>query len=93
MGLIRRGFNYAQRLGGLGVGRQAPDVPLSVGTQSISSVPLLFKTGTRKDPKIVESHPLVNLFEAPKTMMSGSHDYANPKMTVNPPEAVVIMEK
>jgi HK97 family phage portal protein len=40
--------------------------------QSISSVPLLFKTGTRKDPKIVESHPLVNLFEAPNPLMSGS---------------------
>ncbi|MEJ2673061.1 MAG: phage portal protein [Deltaproteobacteria bacterium] len=40
--------------------------------QSISSVPLLFKTGTRKDPKIVESHPLVNLFETPNPLMSGS---------------------
>ena len=40
--------------------------------QSISGVPLLFMTGTRKDPKIVESHPLVNLFEAPNPMMSGS---------------------
>ncbi len=40
--------------------------------QSISGVPLLFKTGTRKDPKIVESHLMVNLFEAPNPMMSGS---------------------
>jgi hypothetical protein len=40
--------------------------------QSISGAPLLFKAGTRKDPKIVESHPLVSLFEAPNPMMSGA---------------------
>lgn len=40
--------------------------------QSISGVPLLFKTGSRKDLKVVESHPLVNLFESPNPMMSGS---------------------
>ena len=41
MGLIRRGFNYAQRLSGLGVGRQAPDVPLS-GGPSFPDVDRLF---------------------------------------------------
>jgi len=40
--------------------------------QSISGIPLLFKTGTRKDPKVVESHRLVDLFESPNPMMSGS---------------------
>jgi len=40
--------------------------------QSISGVSLLFKTGTRKDPKVVESHRLVDLFETPNPMMSGS---------------------
>jgi HK97 family phage portal protein len=40
--------------------------------QSISSVPLLFKTGSRKDPQVVDSHPLIDLFEAPNPMMSGS---------------------
>jgi HK97 family phage portal protein len=40
--------------------------------QSISSVPLLFKTGSRKDPQVVDSHPLLDLFEAPNPMMSGS---------------------
>jgi HK97 family phage portal protein len=40
--------------------------------QSISSVPLLFKTGTRKDSQVVESHPLIDLFENPNPMMSGS---------------------
>ncbi len=40
--------------------------------QSISGVPLLFKTGSRKDPKVVESHQLVDLFETPNPMMSGS---------------------
>jgi len=40
--------------------------------QSVSSVPLLFKTGSRKNPKLVESHPLVELFETPNPMMSGS---------------------
>jgi HK97 family phage portal protein len=40
--------------------------------QSISGVPLLFKTGSRKDPKVVESHRLVDLFETPNPMMSGS---------------------
>ncbi len=40
--------------------------------QSISGVPLLFKTGPRQDSKIVESHPLAELFESPNPMMSGS---------------------
>ncbi|MBM4289283.1 MAG: phage portal protein [Deltaproteobacteria bacterium] len=40
--------------------------------QSLSGVPLLFKTGPRKDPKVVESHPLVDLFDSPNPMMSGS---------------------
>ena len=40
--------------------------------QSISSVPLLFKTGSRKDPQVVDSHPLIDLFDAPNPMMSGS---------------------
>ena len=40
--------------------------------QSLSGVPLLFKTGPRKDPKVVESHPLVDLFGSPNPMMSGS---------------------
>ena len=40
--------------------------------QSISGVPLLFKTGSRKDPKVAESHALVDLFESPNPMMSGS---------------------
>ncbi|MGO9572479.1 MAG: phage portal protein, partial [Desulfomonilaceae bacterium] len=114
MGLIRRGFNYAQRLSGLGVGRQAPDVPLSGGpsfpevdrfffaqtfsgwnspfggvthpykqhvwvhacvnaiAQNIAGVPLLFCTGSRKNKKIVESGPLVQVMETPNPMMSGA---------------------
>jgi HK97 family phage portal protein len=40
--------------------------------QSISAVPLLFKTGSRKDSQVVESHPLIDLFENPNPMMSGS---------------------
>ena len=40
--------------------------------QSISAVPLLLKTGTRKNSRLVESHPLVDLFETPNPMMSGS---------------------
>ncbi|MBW1954036.1 MAG: phage portal protein, partial [Deltaproteobacteria bacterium] len=40
--------------------------------QSVSSVPLLFKTGDRRDPRVVEGHPLVDLFEAPNPYMSGS---------------------
>uniref|UniRef100_A0A7V4G827 Phage portal protein n=1 Tax=Desulfobacca acetoxidans TaxID=60893 RepID=A0A7V4G827_9BACT len=40
--------------------------------QNISGVPLLFKTGPRKDPKVAESHALAGLFEAPNPMMSGS---------------------
>lgn len=40
--------------------------------QSVSSVPLLFKTGPRKDPKVVEDDRLDSLFEAPNPYMSGS---------------------
>lgn len=40
--------------------------------QAVSAVPLLFKTGSRKDSKVVEDHPLVRLFEAPNPLMSGS---------------------
>jgi len=40
--------------------------------QSISGVPLLFKTGTRKDSQVLESHPLIDLFETPNPLMSGS---------------------
>jgi len=40
--------------------------------QSISAVPLLFKTGTRKDSRVLESHPLIDLFETPNPLMSGS---------------------
>lgn len=40
--------------------------------QSVSSVPLLFKTGPRKDPKVVEDERLDSLFEAPNPYMSGS---------------------
>ncbi len=114
MGLIRRGFTYAQRLGGFAVGRQAPDVPLSGGpsfpevdrlffaqtfsgwnspfggvthpykqhvwvhacvnaiAQNIAGVPLLFCAGSRKNKKIVESGPLVQVMETPNPMMSGA---------------------
>lgn len=114
MGLIRRGFTYAQRLGGFAVGRQAPDVPLSGGpscpevdrlffaqtfsgwnspfggvthpykqhvwvhacvnaiAQNIAGVPLLFCTGSRKNKKIVEFGPLVQVMETPNPMMSGA---------------------
>lgn len=40
--------------------------------QAISSVPLIFKTGNRKDSKVLEDHPLVDLFESPNPMMSGT---------------------
>ncbi|MDI6853969.1 MAG: phage portal protein [Deltaproteobacteria bacterium] len=40
--------------------------------QRLSGVPLLFKIGSRKDPNVVESHQLVDLFETPNPMMSGS---------------------
>lgn len=40
--------------------------------QGVSSVPLLFKTGPRKDPKVVEDKRLDSLFEAPNPYMSGS---------------------
>jgi HK97 family phage portal protein len=40
--------------------------------QSVSSVPLLFKAGPRKDPKVVEDERLDSLFEAPNPYMSGS---------------------
>jgi len=40
--------------------------------QGISSVPLLFKIGSRRDSQVVDSHPLIDLFEAPNPMMSGS---------------------
>ena len=40
--------------------------------QNISGVPLLFKTGPRKDPKVAESHALAGLFESPNPTMSGS---------------------
>ena len=39
--------------------------------QSIAGVPLLFFTGSRKDKKLVESGPLVDLFESPNPTMSG----------------------
>ncbi|MBW1953567.1 MAG: phage portal protein [Deltaproteobacteria bacterium] len=40
--------------------------------QSISAIPLIFKTGTRKESRVLEEHPLVSLFEAPNAYMSGS---------------------
>gem|GEM_PF-831509 len=40
--------------------------------QNISGVPLLFKTGTRKDSQVLESHPLIDLFETPNPLMSWS---------------------
>jgi HK97 family phage portal protein len=118
VGLIRRGIEYAHRLGGLGTRRQAPDaslpVPLTGGpsfpevdrlffaspftgwtslfsgvthpykqhvwvhacvnaiAQNISGVPLLFFTGNRKNKKLIDSGPLVQVMESPNPMMSGS---------------------
>jgi HK97 family phage portal protein len=39
--------------------------------QNIAGVPLSFYTGTKKDKRLVESGPLVKLFETPNPMMSG----------------------
>ena len=39
--------------------------------QSIAGVPLLFFTGSRKDKKLMETGPLVDLFESPNPTMSG----------------------
>lgn len=118
MGLIRRGIDYAHRLGSLGMRRQGADaslpVPLSGGpsfpdvdrlffastftgwssqlsgvthpykqhvwvhacvnaiAQNISGIPLLFFTGSRKNKKLVDSGPLVQVMESPNPMMSGS---------------------
>ncbi len=118
MGLIRRGIDYAHRLGSLGTRRQSPDAlcrspypgPLfprggsafffaspftgwsslfsgvthpykqhvwvhacvNAIAQNISGVPLLFFTGSRKNKKLVESGPLVQVMESPNPMMSGS---------------------
>ncbi len=40
--------------------------------QNIMGIPLLFYGGTRKNKQLVESGPLVKLFETPNTMMSGA---------------------
>jgi HK97 family phage portal protein len=40
--------------------------------QNISGVPLLFFTGSRKNKKLVDSGPLVQVMETPNPMMSGS---------------------
>lgn len=40
--------------------------------QSLCGVPLLFKIGPRKDPKVGETHPLVDLFDSPNPIMLGS---------------------
>jgi len=45
---------------------------VNASARSISAVSLLFKTSNRRNSKVVESHPLVDLFEAPNPMMSGS---------------------
>ncbi|MFA5381803.1 MAG: phage portal protein [Candidatus Micrarchaeia archaeon] len=39
-------------------------------SQNIAGVPLSFYTGTKKDKRLVESGPLVKLFETPNPMMS-----------------------
>jgi len=39
--------------------------------QNIAGVPLNFYTGTKKDKRLVETGPLVKLFETPNPMMSG----------------------
>jgi HK97 family phage portal protein len=40
--------------------------------QNLMGIPLLFFTGSRKDKKLVETGPLVQLFETPNPMMSGA---------------------
>jgi len=40
--------------------------------QNLMGIPLLFFTGSRKDKKLVEAGPLVQLFETPNPMMSGA---------------------
>jgi len=45
---------------------------ISAIAQNIAGIPLLFFTGSRKDKKLVENHPLVKLFETPNPMMSGA---------------------
>jgi HK97 family phage portal protein len=40
--------------------------------QNISGIPLLFFTGSRKNKKLVDSGPLVQVMETPNPMMSGS---------------------
>ncbi len=40
--------------------------------QNISGVPLLFFTGSRKNKKLVDSGPLVQVMETPNPMMSGA---------------------
>ena len=40
--------------------------------QNISGIPLIYFTGTRKNKRLVESHPLIPVMESPNPMMSGS---------------------
>jgi HK97 family phage portal protein len=40
--------------------------------QNLMGIPLLFFTGSRKDKKLVEAGPLVQLFDTPNPMMSGA---------------------
>jgi len=40
--------------------------------QNLMGIPLLFFTGSRKDKKLVEADPLVQLFETPNPTMSGA---------------------